>query len=115
MSYFHDENEITVCGCHDTDVQLIWTFAFPYHEFWCPACGAHYGMVGAGRNAKWNWRIHNQYVKDLEQSRRFLTANGILCCAMFKYKGTYIKPLEMPEKLRKYYERESKKWKYRIV
>ena len=66
MSYFHDEDEVTVCDTHDTDVQLIWTFSFPYKEFWCPACGATYGMMGAGRDAIWNWRIHNQYIKDLK-------------------------------------------------
>lgn len=114
MSMFHGEDEITVCDCHDTDTQLIWTFAFNGHEFWCPACGAVYGMIGAGRDAKWNWRIHNQYVKDLERSKKYLYANGVLICAYFRYKGKDIKRSEMPEKLRKYYERESKKWKYRL-
>ena len=105
MSYFHEEDEVTVCDSHDTDTQLIWTFAFDYKEFWCPACGATYGMMGAGRNVKWNWRIHNQYVKDLKNSRKFLIA-----CSTLEGK----KPDEMPGKLREYYERGRKKWKYRL-
>jgi len=114
MSCFNDEDEVTVCKYHNTDTQLIWTFAFQYKEFWCPACGATYGMMGAGRNAKWNWRIHNQYVKDIKNSRKFLDANSTLNCTYFMYKGQKIKPAEMPRKLRKYFECESKKWKYRL-
>jgi hypothetical protein len=114
MSFFNEEDEVTVCDCHKVDVQLICTFAFPYKEFWCPACGATYGMLGAGRDVKWNWRIHNQYIKDKIKSRKFLNANGVLVCVSFKYKGKDIKPSEMPLKLRKYYEQEAKKWKYRI-
>lgn len=114
MSFFNDEDEVTVCDCHDKDVQLIWTFAFPYKEFWCPYCGATYGMMGAGRNAKWNWRIHNEYVENLRKSGNFLRANETLCCARFKYKGEWIKPSEMPEKLRKYYQNQAKKWEYKV-
>lgn len=114
MSFFNEEDEVTVCDHHDTDTQLIWTFSFPYKEFWCPACGATYGMMGAGRDAKWNWRIHNQYVKDLERSKLFFHANGVLVCSYFRHKGKDIKPEDMSKKLRKYYERESKKWTYRL-
>lgn len=115
MSMFHGDDEVTVCNCHDTDTQLIWTFAFNGYEYWCPACGAVYGMMGAGRDVKWNWKIHNQYVKDLKRSRKYLNANGVLICAYFRYKGQDIEPKDMPEKLKKYYILESKKWKYRLV
>ena len=113
MSFFNDEDEITVCDCHKKDVQLIWTFAFPYKEFWCPYCGATYGMMGAGRNAKWNWKIHNEYVNNLKRSRKFLRANGALCCSKFKYRGEWIEPSDMPEKLRKYYERQKENWVFK--
>jgi hypothetical protein len=114
MSFFNDEDEVTVCGYHDKDVQLIWTFSFPYKEFWCPYCGATYGMMGAGRDAKWTWKIHDEYVNNLNRSKKFLRANGTLCCARFKYKGEYIEPSKMPEKLRNYYLKQSKKWRYKV-
>lgn len=107
--------KIKICSRHQNyKTPLIWTFAFPYAEYWCPACGAHEGMLGAGENVPWTWRLHHKYLKYKNASKRFLRANVILVCAYFRYKGKDIKPEEMPEKLRKYYEREAKNWRYRI-
>lgn len=113
MSCFNSDDEVTICPYHrERTTQLIWTFAFPYKEFWCPACGAKWGMMGAGDNAKWTPTIHDRYVKDKERSNRFLNAVSTLNCAYFKYKGKDIKPSEMPDKLRKYYKNIISKWKY---
>ena len=113
MSFFNAEDEITVCDCHKKDVQLIWTFAFPYKEFWCPYCGATYGMMGAGRNAKWTWKIHNEYVNNLKRSRMFLRAIAMKNCSKYKYKGEWIEPSKIPEKLLNYYNKQAEKWKYK--
>lgn len=41
------QEKIRVCHCNN-DVPLIWTFKFVGAEYWCPNCGANYGMLGAG-------------------------------------------------------------------
>jgi hypothetical protein len=112
---FCNDDEITICSSHrQYPTQLIWTFAFPYAEYWCPACGKHEGMLGAGVAVKWNYRIHHRYLKYLKSSRKFLRAKGRLNCAYFKYHSRKIKPEEMPVKLRKYYEKQATKWKYKF-
>jgi len=113
MSYFNNEDEVTICPYHrERTTQLIWTFAFPYKEFWCPACGYTSGMMGAGGNTQWSYRIHDRFIADKKRSRRFLDAMGTLNCSHFKYKGEYITPKEMPDKLRKYYQGIVKRWEY---
>lgn len=41
-------DEIRICGNHEKEVPLIWTFKFAGAEYWCPACGHNCGMFGAG-------------------------------------------------------------------
>lgn len=113
MSFFHAEDEVTICSFHqERPTQLIWTSAFPYKEFWCPACGATWGMFGAGKDAKWSWTIHNRYVADKKRSERFLNARGILICASKKYKGKWVKRNELPESYINYCKNVVKNWKY---
>src|SRR5260221_945059 len=42
------EKTIKVCG--DCQVPLIWTFLFPYNEYYCLNCGGKWGMLGAGKD-----------------------------------------------------------------
>jgi len=43
-----EKKEIRICDRHEKQVPLIWTFAFPGSEYWCPYCGGNFGMLGAG-------------------------------------------------------------------
>lgn len=43
-----NENKIKVC--EDCQVPLIWTFLFPYYEYYCLNCGGKWGMLGAGKD-----------------------------------------------------------------
>lgn len=110
------KEEIKICYGHQDEQQtpLIWTFAFNGAEYWCPYCGASTGMLGGGDDVPWTWRLHHRYLKYKKASRKYLNAHSILCSSYFRYKGKNIKPEEMPPTLRKYYEREAKKWKYKI-
>ena len=44
------EKEIKICSNHTEQIPLIWTFAFPGAEYWCPYCGFTGGMFGSGEN-----------------------------------------------------------------
>ena len=42
-----------ICSNHrDYEVPLIYTFAWNYNEYWCPYCGCHEGMMGAGEEVE---------------------------------------------------------------
>lgn len=113
MSFFNNKDEVTICSYHkELPTQLIWTFAFPYKEFWCPSCGATWGMMGAGDNTKWTWAIHDRYIEDRKRSKAFLGAKGAFSCSQLKYKGEWIKPKDMPESLRKRYKKIIDSWEY---
>jgi len=109
------EDTIKICSSyrHDEQVPLIWTFAFNYKEYWCPACGATYGMMGAGDNVPWSFALNNKLVRYKEKSRKFLHEKGLQICARTKYKGQMMTFYEMPERARKYWINQSKKWKYK--
>ena len=113
MSFFHAEDEIVVCNRHQEDVPLIWTFAFNGAEFWCPACGAQYGMLGAGRDVKWTPRLQNKLAFYKEKSRQYLEANSRLHCSSLKHKGKWIKFNELPKKSKEYWIKKSKEWEYK--
>uniref|UniRef100_A0A6M3LZC3 Uncharacterized protein n=1 Tax=viral metagenome TaxID=1070528 RepID=A0A6M3LZC3_9ZZZZ len=112
-----EENEIKICSYHQDEEQtpLIWTFAFNGAEYWCPACGANYGMLGAGEDVPFTWRLHNRYLKYYKASRRFLRARGALICAYLTRNGERIKPQDLPVKSKQYYVSQAKKWKYKYV
>ena len=112
MSFFHEDDEVVICTFHpERPTQLIWTFAFPYYEWWCPACGGCWGMLGAGRDVKWTPRIHDRYIADKKRSKKYLGARARLNCSQFKYKGKWIEPEKMPVKLRNYYNGIISKWR----
>jgi hypothetical protein len=44
------KKEIKICDYCATP--LIWTFLFPYKEYYCLNCGRTWGMLGAGKNVE---------------------------------------------------------------
>jgi len=108
--------EIKICSHHQDGEQtpLIWTFAFNHNEYWCPACGANYGALGAGDDIE-NTLILEKRLKEYEKlSRRFLRGNSLLVCSMFKYKGEYKKFSEMSKRFQTFWINRSKEWKYKF-
>ena len=54
---------IKICDRHDYQMPLIWTFAFNSTEYWCPYCGRKEGMLGAGEDVPFTWKLWNRYIK----------------------------------------------------
>ena len=42
----------TIKVCPKCQTPLIWTFCFPYCEYFCLNCGYKHGMLGAGEDIK---------------------------------------------------------------
>jgi hypothetical protein len=105
---------IKICSYHQEKehTPLIYTFAFIGSEYWCPACGANYGMLGAGDNVPFTWWLHNRRIKYKALARKFLRARCLMVCAYFRYKGKEITFEELPEKSQQYWK--NQKWNYKF-
>ena len=107
------EKTIKICPNHqDYEVPLIWTFAFPGAEYWCPYCGYLSGMFGAGEDVEETEELRKRLKAYEKASKKYLKANGILCCAETKYNGKWIPPKDLPSKTYDRYVKESKSWEY---
>ncbi len=96
--YFSESEVIRICTNHqDYIVPMIWTYAFPGWERWCPYCGYGGGMLGTGDDAFETPELYlkNQFYE--EYSYEFLNARGTLCCSKTLWKGKMIPPTELPK------------------
>ena len=70
---------IKVCCNHqDYIVPLIWTFAFPKKEYWCPYCGYTSGMFGAGENVASTQELEQRLSRYTEKTREFRAAGMMI-------------------------------------
>ncbi len=107
--------EIRICSRHDDyKVPLIWTFAFNYAEFWCPYCGANYGMLGAGRVTENSEELEARHGKYKEISKAFLNAKGTQICAYTTWNGEKIDPNDLPQEEKDRLKEIISEWKYEI-
>lgn len=88
---------IKCCNRHEENVQLIWTFAFPGAEYWCPYCGANYGMMGAGEERELTFAECREMIKYRYIGREYLSAMSSLNCDSLMWEGKRIKHSELPE------------------
>ena len=111
-----EENElkrdIRICNKHDKQVPLIWTFAFNGAEYWCPYCGANYGMMGAGKMVKWTPELATSLEKYEEKSSEFLHANGVQVCVKTMWEDEKIDPKDLPQAEKDRLQKIIDEWKY---
>lgn len=107
------DKTIKVCSEHQDEevVPLIWTFAFPGAEYWCPGCGWSMGMLGAGENVEWTQELQDRLDEYKKATRQYLRGNGLLVCSKTKYKGKWIDPSELPLKSRQFWQKKAQSWK----
>jgi hypothetical protein len=104
-----------ICSNHqDYQVPLIYTYAWNYYEYWCPYCGAHEELLGAGENVEDTLKLKDREKIYKKASEEVLGARSTLICSETTWEGKRIKPSELPkeeiERLRKLTET----WKYNI-
>ena len=66
-----EEEMILICPSHKKEIPLIWTFAFPGAEYWCPHCGYTCGMFGNNKGISATDSL-KQFVRETkEKASRF--------------------------------------------
>jgi len=87
-----------ICSNHrDYEVPLIYTYAWNGSEYWCPYCGCHEGMLGAGEDVNETPELLKRariYEKATEEYRDALSTS--ICCEL-EWKGKRIKPQDLPD------------------
>jgi|GEM_PF-5329581 len=86
-----------ICNRHENQVPLLWTFAFPGSEYWCPYCGANYGMLGAGENVPVTMVLKREKVKWKNETRGYLHARAVLASSSTEFEGERMSPDELPQ------------------
>ena len=107
---------IKICRNHQDKEKtpLIFTFAFPGAEYWCPSCGSNEGMLGAGEDVEITNKLKNRLKKYKKESRPFLSAIAMTSGAERKGKdGKYRGFLECPKQTQSYWKNKAKSWKYK--
>jgi len=93
-------------------VQLIWTFAFPGAEYWCPYCGYISGMLGAGEYRKLTFAERRAMVKYRHIGKEFLEAKSRTNCSSLIWEGKRISPVDLPVEEKQRLKAIIDDWKY---
>lgn len=110
-----EDDEIRICTSHQKELRtpLIWTFAFPGAEYWCPYCGKNEGMLGAGEIVKSTPTLRNLLKRFKKLSKAYLDARAFRCCDQLKHDGKWIKPDQLPQEIKDQHEKAISEWRYK--
>ena len=106
--------EVKCCYRHDENVQLIWTFAFPGAEYWCPYCGYTAGMLGAGETRELTFAQRREMIKWRSVGQEYLNARATFSCDTLLWEGERIKPEDLPEAEKIRLQKIIDQWEYPI-
>lgn len=91
-------NTIKICdNNHDLPIPLIWTFAFPGAEFWCPVCGLTGGMFGTGEPVPETPALKAKLEEYERLTAAYLRARGSKVCISMMYEGKQTDREDLPE------------------
>lgn len=89
--------KVRCCDKHKENVKLVWTFAFMGAEYWCPYCGANFGMLGAGEIRELTFSEMREMVKYKNIGKDYLDAICSLTCDELLFNGKWIKSENLPK------------------
>ena len=103
-----------ICNNHlDTrPTPLIFTFAFPSCEYWCPYCGYKSGMFGAGTQIEETPELVQREKDDWENAKPFLIAIGRRSCVSTLFEGKQVAPEDLPQSEKDNDKKIIAEWKY---
>lgn len=86
-----------ICDKHQGRMTpMLFTFAFPGAEYWCPYCGRTSGIIGAGETVEESKLLITIKLADAKRALPYLRAVGRKVAVQTKYRGKWIKPDELP-------------------
>ena len=106
--------EVKCCNRHDENVQLVWTFAFMGAEYWCPYCGANFGMLGAGEIRELTFAERREMIKYRNIGKDYLDARSTLVCETLLWEGKRIRPEDLPDEEKERIQSVIDNWVYPI-
>lgn len=106
--------KVRCCDKHDENVKLVWTFAFMGAEYWCPYCGANFGMLGAGEIRELTFSEMREMVKYKNIGKDYLDAIDSLNCDELLFNGKWIKPENLPKEEKQRLKSVIDNWVYPI-
>jgi hypothetical protein len=87
-----------ICANHSGyKVPLIFTFAFPGKEYWCPFCGNRGGMFGIGIDVPETPELIARLEAYEKRAADFLAACGRSYAVQTKHNGEWVKPSDLPD------------------
>ena len=114
---FASDDEILICSNHPTyQTPLIWTFAFPGSEWWCPYCGTSGGMLGTGESVPKTPALIARSEKYEAMAAEYLHAMAVRVCSGTEWppgSGKHIPPAELPQEEKDRLEKVRESWRYR--
>lgn len=87
--------QVTICDQHTKQVPLLYTFAFPGAEWWCPFCGHTEGLFG-GKQVEFTADLVTEKKQWEEKTKEYLQARSRLSCSSLIWEGKRISPGELP-------------------
>ena len=104
-----------ICSNHrDYQVPLIYTFAFPREEYWCPYCGLLGGFLGTGDNVEETPELVERLKIYHEKAMDFLTTQGRTYAVGTEHNGVQIHPYDLPEEVKRRDAELRESWEYGI-
>lgn len=92
-----------ICEGHqERPTPMIYTFAFPRCEYWCPYCGERGGEFGTGKCVEETPELKATAEQDVVNSKEYLHAVATQSCQNLEFEGRNISPDSLPaaEKMR---------------
>jgi len=112
-----EQQEILVCRDHkEYTVPLLGTYSFNYYEYWCPYCGDHQGMMGAGDRIKATESLIGRKEIYEEHSQLYLEANGLTVCSATMINEERVNQKDIPEFIKAcaIHYADSSRWKLKV-
>ncbi len=87
-----------ICSNHqEYKVPLIYTFSWNSYEYWCPYCGCHEGMMGAGEDVEDSEELKERQKLYKEATKEYMDAMGVKVCVTTLWEGEQVKPEDLPD------------------
>lgn len=91
-----ETEKIRICSNHEKEVPLIWTFAFPGAEYWCPYCGFTGGMLGSGELMNSTPELKRSLDEWKEKTKDYLRCKSRFVASSFIFEEKRIVFKELP-------------------